>query len=159
LVATFEVKNGVEKYKSQSEIAHLAEPARAAGVRKAPPALAEQVISQASAALLDRTAAHRLLLSWLHPSGPACPVCGLSVSAGRRRQWWAGGRVRCTGCGKWFTGYSASALHGAKLSARQIVLLALLAGLGAAPSEAARLAGINPETARIWLTRARELRP
>ena len=126
-----------------------------AGVDSSPAKLSAGLIrDRFSPGILDHQACCRLLAGLLHPAGPACPDCGQAIEAGpSRRAFERFARVHCRGCGRWFTAASGTILQGAKLTAGQIVLLAVFLALEVETVKIAGILAVSPETVRQWKQR------
>jgi len=110
-----------------------------------------RVLSTFSAAFLDRSACRSLLVELLHPNGPTCPHCGRLVETEAQRQAFGEfRRLRCAGCGAWYTARTGTVLHGSGLDERQAVMIAVCLALGLDNQTAGRLVGVSPETVRQW---------
>ncbi len=90
----------------------------------------------------------RLLARLLNPHGLSCPACGRVAEPSPRLL--AGGRARCTGCGRRFTAFSGTLMAGCKLPPHQVALMLLLLALGHDNATVAALARVSAETARAW---------
>jgi len=67
--------------------------------------------------LLDEQRCREWLLSKVHPFGPSCPGCGGPVVNDRQvASWWAGRRVCCKCCGKYFSATTGTVLNKMGLS-------------------------------------------
>ncbi|MFZ5587029.1 MAG: transposase [Thermodesulfobacteriota bacterium] len=103
---------------------------------------------------LDAAACRDWILAQAHPAGPACPWCDKPVSSPRTQTTWQNlGRVQCTGCGRFFTALTGTALNKTGLDCRGYVLLCLLLALGAGDQAIARKLNLNRETVRRWRLR------
>jgi hypothetical protein len=87
------------------------------------------------------------ILGKLHPAGADCPGCGKDILL---RTFWDGGRVKCDGCGKYFTALTGTFLSGCHLSFREIVLLALLLALEVPDKQIAAVIKMSAENVRLW---------
>ena len=103
---------------------------------------------------LDRERCREWVLERLHGHDPACPECGGLLDDPRRlARWRANGRIRCGGCGKFYSATTGTFMAGSRLGFRQVVLLALLMGLGLSNAQAAAILGCSAEAARLWRAR------
>lgn len=102
------------------------------------------------AEFLDAGACDAYIIESLHGDCLACPGCGATVAARSFHGLRVENRVRCRRCGKFFTALTGTFLSGTHLSSREIVLLALLLGLGVQDKEVARIIGISAESVRLW---------
>ncbi len=125
-----------------------------------PPAREQPAISPAEVlaafgpAWLDADRCRDWLLRRLHPRGPACPACGCPpVSKAKLAAFYAGRRLRCARCGRFYSATSGTLLEGAKVSPAQVVLLALCQALEIPLPTTAALCGVNANTIRFWRNR------
>ena len=105
---------------------------------------------------LDVGACRQLVLTVLHGCEVSCPRCkGEITSEKGRKQFWQGGRVRCSseGCRFFFTAKTATNINGTQFDFRQIVIIAILSFTGASLQEVATLAGVSVDSAREWQRR------
>ena len=119
-----------------------------------PVSLAAQFANSLALATLDDHACAWWLASLLHSEGPACPHChNTALTADQLHRWHALRSIRCTACERKFSARTGTILHGANLTPTQIVLTALLLGLGHNNQTIAKLVGCSDETARLWRKR------
>jgi hypothetical protein len=83
-------------------------------------------IADSALALLDENACRAWWLRRLHPAGPCCPVCGVSITGSSVETWAADGLIRCPNCGKWFDNKTGTTLCGVHADWRQLTLLVSL---------------------------------
>ena len=101
--------------------------------------------------LLDEQRCREWLLSKVHPFGPSCPGCGGPVVNDRQvASWWAGRRVCCKCCGKYFSATTGTVLNKMGLSFRQAFLLLLGLDLNLEIKAIARLCACHRDTVRLW---------
>ena len=130
--------------------------------RKAPPSQ-QAAISPAAVLeafrgeLLDPDTCRDWLLRRLHPSGPVCPHC--ACPAVSRRKWqafYAGSRIQCSKCTRFYKATTGTILESAKLSPAQIVLLALCLALDAPMPNTIAAVDATQNTVRLWRDRLEE---
>jgi transposase-like protein len=112
------------------------------------------VLDAFNPAWLDADQVRDWLLRRLHPRGPVCPDCGIPRIS--RRKWqafYAGRRLQCTQCGRFYSATSGTLLEGAKITPAQLVLLALCQALDLPIPTTADLCGVNANTIRFWRNR------
>ena len=80
----------------------------------------------------------------------ACPVCSAPLTEKGLRRFMLGERVRCPGCGKFFTAFTDTFLQGCHLKLSQVILLAVFLHFGIRHEVIALKVGTTPETVRIW---------
>lgn len=109
------------------------------------------------AEFLDEDMCRRWILERLHPSGAHCPDCNQPVKDETTlKNFWNDGRATCKGCGKWFTALTSTFLQSTRLSFKDILLLAFLAGFldeGINIGVIAEKVDVSPETVRQWIGR------
>lgn len=111
----------------------------------------DEAAGEFRADFLDEERVRSWLFRKLNPAGPRCAHCGEGVLPGRAAStFWAGGRVCCKRCGKYFTASTGTMISGAALSEREIFLVALLLGLEVPVAEIAEVLGRTEETVRFW---------
>jgi hypothetical protein len=87
----------------------------------------------------------------LHPGGAFCPGCQRAINDDRRRyHFWAGDRLNCEYCGKYFTALTGRIFSGVHLDFKGIFLLAALSGAGINDKIIAAKLNITPESCRLW---------
>lgn len=84
----------------------------------------------AALGLMDADSCRTFLIRRLHPGGPCCPDCGISLVGRQGESFLAGGRVRCRDCGRWFTYRTGTPFQGSLASDQQLCLFALLCAAG-----------------------------
>lgn len=98
--------------------------------------------------------AARWMIGRLHPSGAWCPACSESIiDETRVTRFFAFEQVRCPACGKKFSATTGTFIEGAKLEAREIILLAVLLALDVSPARIASLLRVHIDTVRNWRDR------
>ena len=102
------------------------------------------------AEFLSQTRCKLFIASVLHGDAPRCPGCGAAIPGRMMRSFCDGRRIRCDACGKFFNVFSGTFLSGTHMSSREVVLLALLLGLGVQDKEIARILKISAESVRLW---------
>lgn len=94
----------------------------------------------------------RWLSAHLHPEGPSCPGCGQAGPGGRGAERFSlFQRVQCAECGRFFTAASGTWMSGAKISPRQVMLLAALVAFGTDMETIIRVVGVSEVTVRYWI--------
>jgi transposase-like protein len=106
-------------------------------------------MAQLSAPLLDEDACRGWILRMIHREhGPRCPHCqSAEISV---ESFWRGRRIRCPGCGGWFTASTGTILAWSALGFREIYLLGVLIGMGLADTAIADRLQINRKTVAEW---------
>jgi len=100
---------------------------------------------------LDETACRMWILKSLHgESAVQCPECGSELTEKGLQRFWSGCRVRCCGCGKFFTALTGTVLSGVHLEFRAIMLIAVFLFFGVKADYIATKLSISTETVRIW---------
>jgi transposase-like protein len=102
------------------------------------------------AEFLSQTRCQLFIASVLHGDAPRCLGCGAAIPSRMMRSFCDGRRIRCDACGKFFNVFSGTFLSGTHFSSREVVLLALLLGLGVQDKEIARILKISAESVRLW---------
>lgn len=98
------------------------------------------------------------VIEHLHPRKMfSCPECGTAVPENLVRSFWEAKRIECGQCGKWFTALTGTFLSGCHMNFQEIVLFALLIGLGVQDKEVARIMKISVESVRLWRLKFKEL--
>jgi transposase-like protein len=64
--------------------------------------------------------------------------------------FWDCKRIKCGGCGKYFTALTDTFLSGSHMSFREIILLAFLLGLNVADKQIAAVMKMSQENIRLW---------
>jgi len=101
--------------------------------------------------LLEERECREWLLREIHTFGPCCPGCGAElVSERQRASWWAGRRVCCKRCGKYFSAVTGTVLNKMGLSYRQAFLLLLGLDLNLDLKVIAGLCHCHRDTVRLW---------
>lgn len=108
------------------------------------------------AGMIDETAARAWWVRRLHPAGPCCPHCGVSLTGRQTETFASGGRVQCGDCRAFFSARTGTLLQGSQASWRELFLLVLLASAGASIFEIAKACGMSVDTVVTWLKRFRE---
>ena len=103
-----------------------------------------------SVRMIDMAECRAFWIRRLHPAGPACPDCGVSLDGRQAETFKAGGRVRCNSCGRFFTYRTGTVLHGANADDRQLYLVAFLTASECSPRAIALATGLSTETVREW---------
>lgn len=112
------------------------------------------VLDAFNPAWLDADQVRDWLLRRLHPAGPVCPDCGCPrVTKAKLAAFYAGRRLQCTRCGRFYSATSGTLLEGAKITSAQLVLLALCQALDLPIPTTAGLCGVNANTIRFWRNR------
>lgn len=97
--------------------------------------------------MIDEKEARFWIMRRLHPSGLWCPGCDSDdFSMERTATWFAGGRVMCKHCGRWFNSRTGTRLEGCCLGWREVYLLLVLTELGLSRQEIATRMGVHPDT-------------
>lgn len=84
----------------------------------------------------------------MHPSGPTCPACGVSVAGPSAGTWADGGLIRCRDCGKWFDCRTGTPISGLHLSWQQLTLYVTLYSVGLRSAKIASYCQISDDTVR-----------
>lgn len=101
--------------------------------------------------ILDEQRCREWLLRKVHQAGQCCPGCGAELVNDRQRaSWWAGRRVCCKSCGKYFSAVTGTVLNKMGLSYRQAFLLLLGLGLNLNMKVIAGLCHCHRDTVRLW---------
>jgi transposase-like protein len=98
---------------------------------------------------LDETTCRLWILKRLHPEGPHCPACGLSVHDRFEHRFWMCARLRCP-CGKYYTALTGTFLSGSQFSFAEIILLAMFFSLRVSDGEIADILDISADNVRLW---------
>ena len=100
---------------------------------------------------LDEENCRAWILDKLHPDGACCPGCHRAIDEHRRLDhFFKGERLRCQGCGKYFSALTGTILNGAHLDMRGLFLLAVLSGAGISDKIIASKLNITRESVRLW---------
>ena len=102
-----------------------------------------------SADFLNETACRLWILKRLHPEGPHCPACTISVHNKFEQRFWMCARLRCR-CGKYYTALTGTFLSGSQFSFAEIILLAMFFSLHISDREIADILDISAENVRLW---------
>lgn len=101
--------------------------------------------------MLDIGNVTRWLLEQLHPSGPACPECGISITSRFGLQnWYDLKRVKCQNCGNHSTAAAGTILASTPLDVRQIYMMAILIGAGVDRRKIASMFNTRLQTVQAW---------
>jgi len=106
--------------------------------------------------MLDQGACRMFWIRRLHPYGPGCPGCGISVTGRQSETFNAGGRVRCNTCGQWFTYRTGTLIDGAKADDRQLFQVAQLSTLDCDLKDISTASHLSTDTVRAWQRRFHE---
>ena len=119
------------------------------------PAISPSAVLDAfNPAWLDADQVRDWLLRRLHPQGPVCPDCGCPpASKAKLAAFYAGRRLQCSQCGRFYSATSGTLLEGAKITPAQLALLALCQALNLPITTTAGLCGVNANTIRFWRAR------
>ncbi len=112
------------------------------------------VLDAFNPAWLDADQIRDWLLRRLHPRGPACPACGCPpIAKAKLAAFYAGRRLQCSQCDRWYSATSGTLLEGVKITPAQLVLLALCQALDLPIPTTAALCGVHANTIRFWRNR------
>lgn len=116
-----------------------------------PPAAAADILGPGRLdTLLNEDECRRLLLSFYYPDGPRCPRCQSdTLTRPAVVRFWAGSRFVCQSC-RQKVNPTAGTLLASKLSAAQIVLIAIGISSEIRNEIIAARVGVVPETVRTW---------
>lgn len=98
--------------------------------------------------LLDPNSCRAFLVRRMHPGGPRCPGCGVSLVGQQGETFIAGGRVHCHDCGRWFTYRTGTPFQGTVASDQQLCLFALLCASGCSVPAIAEACRLSQDTIR-----------
>ena len=104
------------------------------------------------AGFLDEGKCRDEILHSLHPQGACCPACMATLSRISSQRFWAAKRVRCAGCGKFFTATSGTVFDGWRVDFRELALMFFLVTLGIPGGRIADILHRDPDTIR-WRLR------
>lgn len=111
----------------------------------------QAVFEALNADFFDEAKCRAWLLTKLHPAGAVCPGCARMIEPSKRLvRFWAGQRLNCQFCNKFFTALTNSFFSGSHLSFSQLFLLAALSGSGIKDKIIAAKLNIAPESCRLW---------
>lgn len=114
----------------------------------------EDVAGQGVVSFLDEELCRVWILGQVHERGVDCPGCGGEiVSKASLQSFWAGARVKCGRCGKYFTALTNTFLSGVHLSYSAMVMMAILIAAGADDATIAGLMHLSAEGVRGWRCR------
>lgn len=112
------------------------------------------LVNNLTADMLDQAACLEWLLHVLHNGRAVCAGCGNDIISDRQRAAFMGlKRVCCKDCGRWFDAKTGTILSATTLEPRQVLLLALLLGIGRPVAEISARIGIHESTVRDWRDR------
>lgn len=128
-----------------------------AGVKAITPAVIFNAFSADVLKCLDAQSCTDIVLSYLHPNGPACPSCGQPVTEHSQRcRFWGLKRIACKSCNTFFTAKSGTILQNSQFDTAEIFVLAVLLEFAKILKEGnsdkliAEILKIDPETVRLW---------
>jgi transposase-like protein len=110
-----------------------------------------------SADCLRKAVCLEWLATQLHPEGARCPGCGREVDGKQLIRWKAFERLQCHGCGKFFTAITGTWMSGAKISPKQIFVLAVLIQMDVETPVIASAVGVSEVTVRFWADKFKTL--
>lgn len=105
-------------------------------------------LADSALAMLDEKACRSWWLRRLHPAGPVCPQCGVSVTGQSAETWANDGLVRCRDCGKWHDCKTGTLICGLHMSWQQLFLYIVMASRKDRTAEIARWCKISDDTVR-----------
>jgi len=113
--------------------------------------LPADVVAELSDQFFDAETCADWFLQRCYPCGPTCPRCG-GVITGERAvaRWRSLQRLTCTHCGRKVKATTGTLLQEAHLDPRQLFIILAMLGLGADPSDVARIVGVTPATVLAW---------
>ena len=103
--------------------------------------------------VLSQENCRKLILPRFHPDGAYCPVCHQMIGERAKESFWAGKKIHCKSCGKWFSATTGTILNNTKLDYKAIYLLLVLPALGLDNREIAGIIGIHRDSVRNWRKR------
>jgi len=107
--------------------------------------------------MLDQDACRAFWIRRLHPHGPTCPDCKVSLDGRQAETFNSGGRVHCNSCDRWFSYRTGTIIHGLKGDDRQVYLLVMLTEAGCSSRFISIAARFSIDTVRSWQRRFREV--
>jgi transposase-like protein len=106
--------------------------------------------------VLDASACRSFWFRRLHPAGPTCPYCRVTLVGQQAETFRAGGRVRCNDCNGWSTYRTNTLLHNSKINDCHLFLLAFLTATSCQVPDIAIATSLTTDTVRAWQRRFRE---
>ena len=106
------------------------------------------VVAVFDATWLDEAMCNSWVMLMLHHAGVGCPGCGAGLTEAQRGSFFDQRRVRCAGCGKYFSATSGTFLSGVQIDFRQLVLMFYLIGIGV--DDATVAAAVNLDKTTVW---------
>ena len=108
------------------------------------------VTSSAVSAFFNESACRQWIIKRLHPDGACCPDCGKGLSEKSLNRFWSAERVKCCGCGKFFTALTGTFLSGCQLTFSEVIVLAILLSPDFNDKKIAEILDMSPANVRIW---------
>lgn len=106
--------------------------------------------------MLNQEACRRWWLRRLHPAGPSCPHCGVTVVGPRAETWRNDGQIRCSSCRHYFTNRTSTPMQGSTANWAQLYLVALFTAYRLPLAVIVAICGLSENTVRAWQRRFRE---
>jgi transposase-like protein len=110
--------------------------------------LPSDVVKDFDATWLDETLCRSWVMLRLHHDGAGCPSCGKGLTEVQRLSFFEQKRVRCSGCGKYYSATTGTFICRTKLDFRQLVLLYFLVGVGVDDARIASALCVDKTT--VW---------
>lgn len=94
------------------------------------------------------------MIDSFHLDGKRCPHCQTEIADEvRLTRWYQTERIKCSGCGVFFTSLTGTPLHGSTLDPRELYLLQVLLELNVEAETIATIISVNKETVKRWRQR------
>jgi len=97
---------------------------------------------------LDEALCRSWVMLRIHHAGAGCPECGTGLTESQRLSFFNQRRVRCSGCGKYFSATTGTFICRTKLDYRQLVLMYFLIGIGVDDEKIST--ALNVDKTTVW---------
>lgn len=106
------------------------------------------VVADFDATWLDEMLCRSWVMLRIHHAGAGCPECGTGLTPVQRVSFFDQKRIRCSGCGKYYSATTGTFICGMKLDYRQLVMMNYLIGIGV--DDAKISAALKVDKTTVW---------